>query len=513
MAIDTTKESICVNQLVGKKVESRTVEGDVIVPDIKPDILSPVQTAGTVCIYRKEILDGKVKIDGTVQVYVIYSSDDEAGTTRGLNTSMDFTETLAMPNCITGMDLVVKTVIESIDARVINGRKINIRATVDFELKVYSNENIDFISTINGLNDMQKLEKDISLDSLVGGGSTKAFAKETISVDTVDTIAEILNASVLLINKDTKVSYNKVLVKADALIRVLYLTEDNMIKSCQSNVPVTGIVDIQNVNENHICDVNYEIKNLIVKPNVGDEHSIYVETELEIFCSAYEKRNMTIIEDIYSPTQAISFTQKQIKIIENNDFFNDTFHVNEKMEIPELAGGKIYNVKIKPFVNMQRATNDEIDYEGDIKVDILFWNDIENRACNKIINLPMKYSLKVQGVNDNSDIETEITCGKQDISLLPDGNVGLNVDISFSVNSINYKDISVLDEITEDKNADNSSCSMVIYYVKSGDTLWNIAKQFRSTIEEITKINSIDNPETLQIGRQLFIPRFCFRQI
>ena len=35
MVIDTKKENLCINQIVGKKVEYVTVEGDVIIPDIK----------------------------------------------------------------------------------------------------------------------------------------------------------------------------------------------------------------------------------------------------------------------------------------------------------------------------------------------------------------------------------------------------------------------------------------------------------------------------------------------
>ena len=59
MAVETTKDSLCINQIIEQKNESVVVEGDSIIPDIKPDILSAVSTVGTVCIYKKEILEGK----------------------------------------------------------------------------------------------------------------------------------------------------------------------------------------------------------------------------------------------------------------------------------------------------------------------------------------------------------------------------------------------------------------------------------------------------------------------
>ena len=55
MAIEALKENLCVNQIIGKAKENIVAEGDVIIPDIKPDILSTINTSGTICIYKKEL--------------------------------------------------------------------------------------------------------------------------------------------------------------------------------------------------------------------------------------------------------------------------------------------------------------------------------------------------------------------------------------------------------------------------------------------------------------------------
>ena len=56
--------------------------------------------------------------------------------------------------------------------------------------------------------------------------------------------------------------------------------------------------------------VNYEIKNVLIKPNSIEEHSIYVEVELEIFCNVFEKKELNIIQDLYSPTENLNINQK-----------------------------------------------------------------------------------------------------------------------------------------------------------------------------------------------------------
>ncbi len=55
--IDVKAESLCVNKIVGSKNFEITIEGDSIIPDTKPDILSDISASGNVCIYKKEILE------------------------------------------------------------------------------------------------------------------------------------------------------------------------------------------------------------------------------------------------------------------------------------------------------------------------------------------------------------------------------------------------------------------------------------------------------------------------
>lgn len=48
--IDAIKDSLCINKIVGNKTFQITVEGDSIIPDTKPDILSDI-SASRKCVY------------------------------------------------------------------------------------------------------------------------------------------------------------------------------------------------------------------------------------------------------------------------------------------------------------------------------------------------------------------------------------------------------------------------------------------------------------------------------
>ena len=66
--------------------------------------------------------------------------------------------------------------------------------------------------------------------------------------------------------------------------------------------------------------------------------------------------------------------------------------------------------------------------------------------------------------------------------------------------------IKLIDEIKVLDNKDDEICNMVVYVVKQGDTLWNIAKRYKTTVENIRKINELEN-DTIRAGEKLYIQR------
>lgn len=55
-------------------------------------------------------------------------------------------------------------------------------------------------------------------------------------------------------------------------------------------------------------------------------------------------------------------------------------------------------------------------------------------------------------------------------------------------------------------SADTDRPSVIIYFVKSGDTLWNIAKHYKTTVDKILFANNMDGSEILNSGIRLIIP-------
>ena len=333
---------------------------------------------------------------------------------------------------------------------------------------------------------------------------TKVYAKDTLVIDNIDNLEEIMKVDVRIINKETKISYNKVLVKADASVKIMYRTEDNRICTTSNLIPIMGFIDMPDVTDESMCNVKFEIKNMLIKPNNIEEHSIYVEIELEITCNTYNKKELNIIEDLYSPTIDLIYKQKQLKTVEQKTMIKDVCSIREKQLISEIGNNKIYDVEVNPTIINQKILTNKIMYEGEVELSFLY--SFESRVETKKVVVPFTFNVDSLEVNAKSNVETSIEVALQDFTVMSDSNMDIKLDLEFNISLSNTQTINVIQEINIDENRECERYSLIIYFVKPGDTLWNIAKKFRSTVENIVTINGIEDENKINVGQQLFIP-------
>lgn len=510
MDINITKETLNVNKIVCEKKEIINVQGDMIVPDSKPDILNTINTSGNVCIHKKEVMDGKIRIDGNILTYIMYLADDEKDNIRGLNTGLDFSEILNVSEVEVGMTVDINAKVKIMECKVLNGRKIEIKASLEVSLKIYSKESVSIITNMNDEN-IQTLSKNIRVNSLLGDGATKAYVKEKVTISSEDNLAEILNAQIRLVDKDIKISYNKVLAKSEIEVKLVYLTEDNRICTCHTRLPLVGFIDMPNIKEENICETTYTIENIIIKPNTIEEHSVYVELEVEISCTVYEEKEIRIIQDMYCPGEKMQFNTTTVNTISDKQCMKYISNSREKINLPELENGTILDVEIKPIINKETKLNGKILYEGELELNFIFTDNSTIGINTKRVNIPFEQTINGIENMENNRIDTNIEVNAKEFKK-QGGVISSDIDLNFETNMYKNSAIPVIDDIIIEEEKDLEDYSVIIYVVKPGDTLWKIAKRFGSTVDDIIRVNGIERPDKLNVAEKIYIPKYVLKR-
>ncbi len=509
--MEVINENFRASQFVGHENLLELVEGDIIVPDIKPDILSLIKVEGRPFITNIEMQDGQINLRGMIEIYAIYVADDEKSSLKGLNATLSFSESIEMKDCESNMIPIIKFNLSNLESKVLNGRKITVKCPLEINIKVIKDAEVQIPEDVVESENIQMLKENITLNSLVGCNNEIISINENVSLtESLPPIGEILSCNITIVNKDYKISYNKVLVKADAKVRIVYLADDEMesVNVFETLIPFTGFVDITGVNENTEFDIEYMLRNYSIKPIYQDMKAtaISVEAEISVTVIAHEKKNFTVIKDLYIPEKVLTYDTNIIELQQSNSDNVAVLRIDESLQIPELDNSKLLEVSATATINDKKSMEDKTVLDGNVTVDILFYRLDKATIENKKIEIPFQQSIAKTG-NDN---EFRIEIADLEYELNSQGNLKLNMNINVESDITDSVIINTINglEITDERNV--APASVVIYPVKKGDSLWSIAKKFGTTIEDIKSANDLVD-ETIYPMQQLIIPRKVYR--
>lgn len=515
MEVNAINEKLQMSRHVATENFVEIVEGDIIVPDIKPDILKISKVDGNVFISRKDIQDGHLKIDGIVDTYVLYIADNETNQIKGINTVLNFSENLDMPELKVGMLANVKSVITNIEYKIINGRKVSVKYTIDICVSILENKQIDVIKDIENNNCIQKQIDTVCFEELVAHGSENVSIKENISIPNLNLpIAEIIKVSATIEEEDYKVSYNKLLAKCELRLCIVYVadTDREEIESFETKIPVTGFIDLNGINDQMSFDVDYAISYLYLKPVYQDlkATSISLESEIEVSGIAHNTRTVDVISDLYNPEYEVKFALESNDVIQRKKIAIQNMKIEQMITIPELINAKVLDISSTPMITERKLLDDKITLNGNVELNILLYNSEKNNLEMAKIELPFKETIKLNCKLSEETINITISANFVKYTLESSGQLQFDSEYIIDVFENRNVAFNTITNVTQTDEAMIPIASVIIYYVKTGDTLWKIAKEYRSTVECIMQVNDLKD-DKIYPGQQLLIPKKVYR--
>lgn len=511
MCAETINETINVCKYVGNEKVTKIIEGEVVLQDIKPDILSIVKVSREICISKKVIEDNRIRVDGIIDVCIVYIADDETNSVRGMNSSINFSEVIDFNGVNPDSIIKFKYDAGAIEYKVINGRKISIKCNLNFDVKAFNNCEINIIKGIMNDDDMQLQKINRNICSPIARNVNHVDINENVKLnDNNSPISEILSYNIMLSNKEYKLSYNKVLAKAEAKIKIIYIADNETqnIETFETTLPVMGFIDVDGINENDDVSIDYEIKNFSVRPFYQDMQSnaISVDGVIDVIVFSNENQDIDLVTDFYTPNSNIKTETENVNVLKKLIDREETIELNQALVVPDLEDTNILSIDGILKINERNVLNGKLAITGNIDVNLFYSKKDSHIVENKKLDLPFQQVVKFEELTNEMNPIIHIKI--DDIKYRISGENQIQVEITIIVNLIADEEVEI-NSITKLDISDEKlplMPSIVIYYVKAGDSLWSIAKRFRNTIDYIKEINELKD-DVIYPGQRLLIPR------
>ena len=523
MALELVRDLIRIDQVIGEEMTQAVVEGDVVVPDSKPDVDKILGMNGQVVITDKEAVEDKVIVDGVVNVKSLYISYEGEQLLHHLEGSFGFTQRIDLPGADSRMDAEVKAEIEHMDFGIINGRKVNVKCVLSLTGKAAEKSEVDVIRDIKGIRDIQVLRDHLEVSDTVGENASRVTVRQDFEIPADrPAIREILSTDITIGERDSSISEDRVSIQGILKITALYIGSDeaSSINSVKYQMPFSHYIEMAGAAPGMKEKVHCLVEDCYstVKENEEGQNRII---EYEVVVKAEGKvetvQPLEVLVDAYSPSVNLETVKSKIRFKRTLDSISDEISIKEEIDLPADCPQieEICDVKASPVLTDFGVYEDRAVVEGVLAIQALYLTRDSAEPMHLYRDeIPFRHSVQLPGEGHRMDLDVDLYLEDLqyrvlDVDLFETrGRVRVNIDVGSSF------DKEVLMDVEESRQEEKrAQPSIVVYFVQPDDNLWKIAKRFNTTIEEMVKVNDIEDPENLVPGDRLIISRMLKYQL
>lgn len=520
-----------------------TLEEDILVPDVKPDLARILTMDGKVKLSDREIHIGQaetdsVRISGDIQLQTLYVPEANADgeTIVAIESKIPFkndAEIKAGPHS----DLSVVPTIESIDYNVVNERKIRVRIKVQFNLKEYSNMDVE---VFEGLRDdeVQMLKEKIKLtDVALRKTETTEIKDELALKENMPEVLKILKYDVNVVENHKQITKEKAVVNATVNCNVLYLgaegnndtvtvAEAGQQEGDSVAVPVlyqgktefTQFIRLDgehNPNDQNPAGskINFNITslNLTAKEDGNGRKCLFeldmnVDTGLEL----YKNVEKEVVTDVYHHNKEVQFDTDEIGVLTLGGSGVAEISAREIVNIPDKYGSVDKVVYVNGSIKERRSIIEQSKsvVEGTVNVSLICTTADDKKTIFSIDQeIPFRSAMEIPGITPDMTANNDIALKELWFDKINNKQIEVNAGILVNTAVASQEKHQLVKSVSFlDSPQDSTPVPGIILYVsRTGDTIWNIAKKYRTTIDEIKKINDLEIGKEIKPGTKLLI--------
>ena len=261
--MDILKKDITIDKTIGKETSQVLIEGDIIVPDTKPDIDIVLEANATAYIDNKDIVNDRITFKGNLDINVLFIAKGEDKAIYNMQSTYPINDFINMEGIDKNMTVFTTCNISNLDYKLINDRKVSFRAILDVCSEVLAKENIEAVSSIEGLDEKQMKVTNINVNKVACTKFDRFNIKDEIEISSGrPNIKEILDISLNIANKDVKTYLEKITISGDIRACILYKSdeEDSIITYFEQDIPFNGSIEVEGATENMMGDVYLDIQ-------------------------------------------------------------------------------------------------------------------------------------------------------------------------------------------------------------------------------------------------------------
>ena len=481
---------------------------ETIVPDYCPDIARIIDASGCLFLRKYELTDGKVTVSGSIKMTLLYMAEDGI---RSLDYAIPLDYTLE-GRLAGASEVMPEGSIDSCEVRMLNPRKVFSRVSVTVCVTPYAPATV---TACGGVAEKETYKIETLCEthevSLIQAVREKdfVFSEEIVLSSAKEPIRDILRTKSKLRVTECKSVGSKLILKGIACLDMLYLTQGGTLAQLSSELPFSQIIDGLDDRDGELsCDASLRLTGCEVRiggENAPDDaHTVSLKLMISAFVLLRRTQKLCCIADLYSTAYDLAAKSEQIELSPSGETFVRMQTVREQIE----TGVAVQSI-LCADVSFGSAALTQSDAGSTLRtsalIKVLYLDEsgsplLAERRVEVMLDTDVPAALRAR---------VRSICAEEISTSISANGIEVRFPAEFTLAASAKPCYPCLTALSAEqrKESDGETPSLVLRMLKTGETLWNIAKQYRTTVEEILKANELTEEAAAAIGQMLLIPR------
>lgn len=502
------------------------IEEDLLVPDTRPDLKEILDISGAVHLSNRESgpytkAEDSIPLAGEIELQTLYLPEKPSQNCSIISTTSHISFREQWHRTVEeGTILTLEPKIARIDSMVVNERKYRVKITLSITARECQDQKLNLFEGIEDEN-IQTLRETVEMTSIPLRKKDIFSVREDISLKDDSAFPEnILKQEISVVENYKQSSPDKAIINGFIYINLLYTSAasqdsdeaDCNIHQLRDRIEFTQFIPLSQNCQWSGCSVTFDSSDLRIKPAAEEDGTAVLRLEgdittwLELYCNTEKE----IIIDGYHREKnfVCDFEEKEGCTLLGNAIGETTLRELVSLECPDSAHGevsRILHICATVASGESHAELGKIITEGTLSSKI-FALDTDGCVFTVSQVLPFRCVTAVSYLQGDETIYHRIYIKELWAEKVSSKQAEVNAGILVSCEILRPVPLHLLKNPCFDEipGKPTETKPMVVYMVQEGDSLWSIAKKFKSTVDSIKQTNQIDD-SVLMPGEKLLI--------
>ena len=513
--MELIKKHIHMNRCKGKSRIQITLEEDFNVPDAKGDIQKAVREKGVLELDQVQGKEEKVSIKGKLIFGLLYGTQNPEKPFESMEGQIPLEENINLDG-VTGDETIhVDWEMEDLNISAINSRKIAVKAMITLNVAAYYLADEEVVVEVSDTEPVEYIKKSMDVLEIALNKKDIFRIKEELDLPANHpNVQEILFSSVEPRRIETRLLEGNISISGEMSVFVLYegIEEGSQVQWFENTVPFRGNLEISEIEADQIPHIQVNLQKAQIDRKTdfdGEERILSLDCTLELDIHVYKEETLDVVSDIYSCSKELKPITKQGDM--ERLFMKNTTkaRVSGNCTTPEEEHIlQICHCQGNVKVDQVQVQEDGVMVEGVVSVCVLYVSSQDASPLAGVkTDLPFSQLIEGSGMNEQNTISLRASMESLGAMMTGQNEIEIKAAVQlecFAVQPLREEMISQVEEESLNMETLENLPGIVGYLVKEDDTLWNIAKSYYTTMDEIRTINQLST-DNIKKGDKLLV--------